>query len=212
MPTSSRWLISSKGSLGQLAKHKRSNGKERSNAKNAVKLWYAHRVENQTNQYRAVDGKPVMVERLVNVQPKERAVPTKRFKKRLTGSIDTDGDPIYEYVPYEAVLTARGTQRKPKITGGNMPVGPSSGFSGEQERYRHNRHLEFINTAMLHVGRVCRESFCALEMDAAGYPTEEIAENLDCGRDMAKSYVDEGIAILISCFYLKPWKIDDAEN
>ena len=173
-----------------------------------MKLWYAARVENGTNRYRAVEGKPVMVEQSVISEVKESRQP--QYKKRLTGTLDHDGDPVYEFVPVAVAVTAQGRERRRAVTGGNMPVGPSSGFAGDQARYVHNYHLEFINKAMLMVSRVSRASYAALEMDAAGYSIEAIADELSCGRDMARSYLDEGIASLITIFLIRPWSLTDA--
>lgn len=189
-------------------KHQRSNGRARSNAKNAVKLWFMMRRENNVNRYSAVDGKPVVVAHEFNAKTPKRPK-IAQWRKRLTGELDGDGDPIYEYVTIDVALTARGTESRPSAVGGNLPTGPSSGYAGEQERYRHNAHLEFINKAMLHVSRVCPESYAALEMDAAGYPTEDVAEELNCGRDLAREYVEIGIYLLVSVFFLRPWSIGD---
>ena len=188
-------------------KHRRSNNDQRSRAKNVVRVWFGDRVDNQQNRYSAVDGKPVVIAQEYNARERRDAVP--KTKRRPTGAFDREGKPIMEIVAIADTLTATGTATRPALTGGNFPGGPSSGFEGSQSRYQHDEHLAHVKRCMAHVLVVCAEYHSALEMDAAGYPPEAITGELGCRRDMARAYVDEGIAVLCSLLLQRFKKVDE---
>ena len=101
------------------------------------------------------------------------------------------------------MLTARGTEtRRPGGSAGLSAGAAIGGLAGlvdvDDERFR------FAERVMRHVGRVDPDFRMALEMEAAGYRTEDIAAYLDCGDRQARSVVDQGLAVVISTMLLRP--------
>lgn len=169
--------------MAKRKKHSRPNKAQRDKAKQLVKLWYLDRCERREERFRAVNAQPVLLQS-VATQEQERVAQQ----------------------PWNVPLTAHGVETRPKPTTGGivhaMDVDASGDFTVHPDlRFIHRAMLELINAAT-------PDHHKALEMDAAGYDVDGIAEELGCGERLARELRGEGIAVIGAWMLVRkhlPW-------
>ena len=149
-------------------KYTRANKKQRDDARRLVAKWYHDRCEAQEERFRAVRSRPVLLQ-------------SKRTNE--------DRGPSQQ--PWDQPLTADGkeTRSPPKKPGLKDPLEVNARGGFELDPLK-----RFAERVMQRVRDMEPASHAALEMDAAGYNVEAIADELGCGERLAKELLSEGLA------------------
>ncbi len=164
-------------------KHRRINREQRDIARRLVGLWYVGQCERREEKYRSVNAVPVSPSGTVRQL-------SDRWKAWTS-----------EYIQRSSNLTANGKERHlpnlkaPALTT-PMDINSKGGF-------RSDKNLIFAVRVMRHVMAVDPASHAALEMDAAGYDRQGIAEELQCGERLAETFRDAGLSVVTSCILLR---------
>lgn len=158
-------------------KHKRTHHNQRKRAEWLVSLWYVDRCERREERYRAVYTRPVLLQAAIS---NKEYVPLPLWNRPLTAS-------------------GKETRRPPS---GNNPLKHPMDVDAAGE-FEIKPELVFIRRAMLHVINVEPSSHKALEMNAAGYDINNIAEELGCGERLARDFLGDGLAVIRSCIILR---------
>jgi hypothetical protein len=117
-------------------------------------------------------------------------------------------DPAAKQQPWDKLLTADGTEtRTVDADGLRIPRGQGADPFAKYGRYEHDDYKRYVREAMVCVMAVCLEVHQALEMDAAGWSSDQISEELGCSQTRARGLVDEGLmAVQVFQLIQKPKK------
>ena len=154
----------------------RAKRRQRDEARHLVALWFRDRCEEREERFRAVNGGPVMLQ-------------STRAIERLTQAAQ----------PWDQPLTADGKATKQHEVRPGLRLGIDLNANGG---YTLDERRERAKLIMRHVGEFDPGARDALEMMAAGYNVEAIAEEMGCGERMARGLLDDGLAVVQSCILL----------
>lgn len=181
--------------------------KAKRKARAMVSVWYQDRVDRRVARYRMVDDRPTRIDVLSEdyargpdpLADAKAARPEnwRTSKTRDTGTMDPNGQPVTERIPILEALTADGVPTRNRMPGRSRL---SQGIDlVEQGNYVRDYYLALAERIMLHVLLVDPEFHRALEMEAGGYPTTEIARELDYSEHTVRQILEAALAVVRSC-------------
>lgn len=189
------------------AKYRRKNADRRQRTRDLVGFWYRKRVEDGIARYTR------------NGQRRPADVPDEKVGKR-TPFAAIGSDPAYWSRPDNP--TAAGTETRSPHAYGSNRVGASTVHINQGgrryfdlEEKTEAGQFAYARAMMGHVLLLSPDAREVLEMDAAGWSAEMIAEQLGAGEKTATHLLDEGLGMCMSYVQLvKPsWDLErDDEN
>lgn len=184
------------------SKYRRSNVERRRAAEKLISIWYTDLTAEGATTYRQGGQKASVA--LEASESRDTMADARRQRPenfRTRTVVDEDTGQVVE-----ASLTADGRDRRYAFVSADDPSSgtrwhdggprrldapaPPERSDGSRERY--------AREAMRHVARICREAHMVLEMTAAGWRFDQVADELGCGEPTARQLFEEGIGAVMS--------------
>ncbi len=206
-----------------MPKHRRDNPERRARARGLVRFWYEHRTRENRRRYGMVAGEPVEV----FVQPDDASSGKPWYRDRKVWALvkyremrvqTSEGGTKVERVPvFHNALSShvvQATETRSYKPAAVIPWGPSSRPNAPDrvEEQRQRSYRSYAEAALIHVMRCDINAHRALEMEAAGWEVKDIADELGCGLNLARAYIDIGLAYVVGyqVLVLPHWVFDEA--
>lgn len=165
-------------------------------------------------------GRPIMEAGpggVVPTGPGERVIPGLHDRHRVRPVLDAQGNKRYDHqgnlitetVDVMDTLSADGVERHAARRGLYGIPGDQSAYTGKVKPYvpEHSAAVARAQTIMVQVHMITPDGREALEMRAAGYDDQFIADDLGCGKQTARQLVEEGLTAIITLLAVQAWKI-----